>query len=224
MVIALMGMFSTVRSQTYEPKLGAWYMYFWNTQIKKSDFGFQGDIQYRNWNLAGDLEQLLLRGGVTYTPRNTKVKLTAGYGYILSSEFGPGTTKSQEHRIYQEALIPQGIDRRVFLTHRFRLEERFVENQNFRIRYRYNLFVNIPFNKRDLKKGAVYAALYNELFINGNRNIGDNRTVEIFDRNRSYVAIGYSIIDNLRVQAGYMQQITNSVSKGQVQVSLHHRF
>lgn len=55
-------------AQTNEDKLGAWYMYFFNTPFKESSWGIQGDIQYRNWNIAGDLEQLLLRGGITYTP------------------------------------------------------------------------------------------------------------------------------------------------------------
>ena len=52
-------------SQSNEDKPGAWYMYFWNTSFSESKFGLQGDVQYRNWNLLGDLEQLLLRGGIT---------------------------------------------------------------------------------------------------------------------------------------------------------------
>ena len=49
--------------QVDESQIGAWYMYFFNTSHEKSKIGFQGDVQYRNWNIAGDLEQLLLRGG-----------------------------------------------------------------------------------------------------------------------------------------------------------------
>jgi hypothetical protein len=41
-------------------------MYFYTTKFKNSQFGIQGDVQYRNWNTLGDLEQLLLRSGVTY--------------------------------------------------------------------------------------------------------------------------------------------------------------
>ena len=48
-----------------EDQLGGWYMYFWNTSFNESGFGLQGDVQYRNWNVVGDLEQLLLRGGLT---------------------------------------------------------------------------------------------------------------------------------------------------------------
>ena len=41
--------------QVDESKTGGWYMYFFNTSHEKSKIGFQGDVQYRNWNIAGDL-------------------------------------------------------------------------------------------------------------------------------------------------------------------------
>lgn len=218
-------LFPTVaHAQPDEGKTGAWYMYFWNTKIKESNWGFQGDVQYRNWNLIGDLEQLLLRGGLTYQPANTQAKFTLGYGYVATGAFGKSQTTRQESRIYQEALLPQKIGERYYLTHRFRYEQRFVENQDFRTRWRYNLFLNIPLNRRDLQPGAVYIALYNELFINGQRAIGNGNTVEIFDRNRAYGAIGYSLKKGLRIQAGVMKQTTDTWKKRQSQFSLHHTF
>ena len=75
------------RSQVDPNRLGAWYMYFWNAKIKETCFGFQGDVQFRNWNLMGDLEQLLLRGGLTYTPKNTKAIIDAGAYGAASSGF-----------------------------------------------------------------------------------------------------------------------------------------
>ena len=42
-------------SQIEQDKIGAWYMYFYNTSFKESCWGVQGDIQYRNWNTFGDL-------------------------------------------------------------------------------------------------------------------------------------------------------------------------
>ncbi|MEM7036965.1 MAG: DUF2490 domain-containing protein, partial [Bacteroidota bacterium] len=183
-----------------------------------------GDFQHRNWNILGDLEQLLLRSGVTYKPKSANVKFTLGYGFIRTGTPGDSKDAVIEHRIYQEALLPHAVGPRFKLTHRFRFEQRFVENQDFRTRFRYNLFVNVPLNKKDLSPGAVYLALYNELFINAQRDIGNGATVELFDRNRTYGALGYSIIPGLRAQLGYMQQTTNGWSKGQLQVSLHHKF
>lgn len=209
-------------AQINDDKTGAWYMYLWNTSFKESNFGLQGDVQYRNWNLGGDLEQLLLRGGLTFTPDNTNIKFTAGYGHITSGDYGDSNETSAESRIYQEALLPQKVGNRFFVTHRFRYEQRWVEDQDLRTRYRYNLFLNVPFNQPKLDRGSVYLALYNEIFINGQREIGNGASVELFDRNRFYAALGYSLNNNLKVQLGYMEQTTNSLSKGQVQLSLHH--
>jgi hypothetical protein len=207
-----------------EDQLGAWYMYYWGTRLEDSRWGFQGDGQYRNWDLGGDLEQLLLRAGVTYTPASNDVTFTLGYGNITSGAFGDDNATSREDRIYQEMLIPQKLGSRVHLRHRFRFEQRWVEDQDFRTRFRYNLFADIPINREDLGKGAIYVALHNEIFINGERDIGDGRTVEQFDRNRLYGAIGYGLTDRMKVQVGYMQQTTDLLSKGQLQVSFHHSF
>ncbi len=224
LLIALLFILTNAFSQVESGKTGAWYMYFFNHQFKESQFGFQGDIQYRNWNLGGDLEQLLLRAGATYSPKNAKVKFTLGYGHITSGEFGDGNATSTESRIYQEALLPQKLGNRFYLTHRFRYEQRFVEDQDFRTRYRYNLFLNIPFNKSALEKGAIYAALYNELFVNGQKDIGDGREVEFFDRNRTYLGIGYVLKPGMRFQLGWMNQKTDVIGKAQLQLSFHHKF
>ncbi len=207
-----------------EDQLGAWYMYFFNFPSQTSRWGVQGDVQYRNWDLGGDLEQLMLRGGVTWRPESNDATLTLGYANITSGEFGSSNDTDTEHRIYQEALVPQKLGDRVYLTHRFRYEQRWVDDQDFRTRFRYALFMNIPFNRSDLKQGAWYAAFYNELFINGEKDVGDGVEVEYFDRNRAYAAIGYSLSDTLRTQFGYMYQTTDGVDKGQLQLSLHHSF
>ena len=126
--------------------------------------------------------------------------------------------------MFQEANLPQKLGNRIYLNHRLRYEQRWVENQDFRTRYRYNISLNLPLNQTDLSQSSIYLALYNELFINGQRDIGDGRQVELFDRNRLYGALGYSLRNNLRLQVGYMEQTTNNLNKGQLQVSLHHTF
>ncbi|MBC6367026.1 DUF2490 domain-containing protein [Algoriphagus sp. AK58] len=207
-----------------DDQLGAWYMYFLTKKFKDSQFGIQGDYQFRNWNVGGDLEQLLLRTGVTYQPKNTNVTFTLGYAFISTGDFGESDSTFPEHRLYQEALLPQKVGGRFFLTHRFRYEQRWVENQDFRTRYRYSLFMNVPLNGQELKKGVVYLALYNELFINGQTDIGDGRTVQLFDRNRFYTGLGYGLRTNMRMQLGLMNQTTVAFTKPQLQVGIHHNF
>ena len=209
------------KSQINEGELGAWYMYFFNTTLKESSWGFQGDIQYRNWNVFGDLEQLLLRGGITYKPKKTNIKFTLGYGNVTTGAFGPDKSTTTESRLYQEALYPVKFGNRFYTNHRFRYEQRFVENQDFRTRYRYNLFLNIPLNKSSMESKTLYIALYNELFINGQRNVGSGNTVELFDRNRLYLGMGYIIKNGLKFQLGIMEQKTDNWVKKQLQVSIH---
>ncbi len=209
-------------AQVNESQTGAWYMYFYSLQIKDSQWGIQGDFQYRDWAGLGDMEQLLLRSGITFRPKEANILFTLGYANVTSGVPGEITDTSGENRIYQEALVPQKLGRRYFLTHRFRYEQRFVENQDFRTRYRYMLFFNVPFNKTALEKNAVYLALYNELFINGQTDIGDGRTTELFDRNRTYLGMGYVLSPKVRVQLGWMNQKTDNWGKGQLQFSLHH--
>lgn len=213
-----------VRAQVAEDDVGAWYMYFFNTPFKESQWGVQGDVQYRNWDMLGDLEQLLLRGGLTWRPKSGGVMFTLGYANITTGEFGASDATVTENRAYQEASLPQKIGERVYLRHRFRYEQRWLDNQRFRTRYRYAIFLNIPVNQSSMGRGAWYFSLYNEIFINGQRRIGSGREVEYFDRNRLYGALGYSFSEALRVQGGYMYQYTNNFEKGQIQLSLHQSF
>ena len=221
-LLLVIGLAPKGQAQINEDKLGAWYMYFYNASFDKGPWGVQGDIQHRNFNSFGDLEQLLLRSGLTYKPQNTNIKFTLGYGHITTGTYGDSESTTQESRIYQEALYPVKFGKRFYTNHRFRYEQRFVENQDFRTRYRYNLFLNIPLNQHIMDKNTIYLAFYNELFINGERNIGDNKKVEFFDRNRLYIALGYFIKKQLKVQLGMMTQTTNNVEKNQLQLSIHH--
>ncbi|MCR9154429.1 MAG: DUF2490 domain-containing protein [Bacteroidetes bacterium] len=215
---------SSLGAQINQDKLGAWYIYFFNARFTDSNWGIQGDVQYRNWNLGGDLEQLLLRSGLTYRFDDSKLLVTLGYANITSGTYGSETTTTSESRIYQEALFPVQFGQHIFTTHRFRYEQRFVDQQDFRTRYRYNLFMNIPLNQSGMRPKTIYLALYNEVFLNGERNIGNDRSVAIFDRNRLYIAAGYIIRNGLKVQVGIMKQSTNAWQKNQLQLSVHHNF
>jgi len=215
---------STSYSQVDGDQMGAWYMFFWNTEFKDSKFGLQGDVQFRNWNIAGDLEQLLLRGGFTYKP-NDQVLLTLGYGNITTGAFGDDGSTVNESRIYQEALISNKLSDWVRLKHRFRYEQRFTPNDVFRTRLRYNLFLTIPLSQKLMNPGGVYLAFYNELFVNAERFVGDNDIpTPLYDRNRFYGAVGYVLNKKTKMQLGIMNQNTNSWTKNQLQLSVHSKF
>ncbi len=207
-----------------EGEIGAWYIYAFNYDAKDSRWGAQGDIQYRNWDTIGDLEQLLIRSGVTYRPESLPGKYTLGYANITSGTFGSSSRTLQEDRVYQEALFPHRLGERVYVRHRLRYEQRWIDYQDFRTRYRYGLFVDIPFNKATLDKGAWYLSLYNEIFLNGEHDIGLDKRVDTYDRNRFYAAIGYSLSDSTKFQFGLMHQHSKNVEKNQWQLSFIQNF
>ena len=196
-------------------------MLFWNTGFATTPWGLQGDVQYRSWDLGGDLEQLLLRAGLTYASTDLPLLLTLGGGHITSGAFGEADDTSAERRLYQEGLLRQSLGTRLLLRHRYRFEQRWVDGQDFRTRFRYALFLDVPLNGSGTGDGSVYLTMYDEVFINGELTIGDDRSVERFDRNRLYGALGYGLSDSYKVQAGYMLQTLASGTKGQRQMSLH---
>ena len=224
-LLLLLNLPTNINAQTDPDEMGAWYMYILSTRFKKDSlWGFQGDIQYRNFNLIGDLQQLLIRGGFTYMPKESPLKLTLGYAYIGNGTPGDSDDQTTEHRFYQETSFPLKLGKGIYSNHRFRYEMRFVEDQDFRTRYRYALFLNIPLNKPVIEPNTLYLALYNEVFINGQRKIGNGKIVSFFDRNRLYGALGYVFRKGLKMQFGMMRQTSNKFGKNQIQLSLHQTF
>ena len=71
----------------------------------------------------------------TFKPEKANIKFK-GYGNITTGAFGEDNSTINESRIYQEALFPTKIGERFYLNHRLRYEQRFVEEQSLRTRYR----------------------------------------------------------------------------------------
>lgn len=192
--------------------LGAWYMYFGNNKISKK-LNWHNEIQYRNFDAVGDLEQLLIRTGVGYDLTENNNNVLLGYGFILSQPYVNGDKKENiEHRIFQQYITKQKFGR-FNLQHRYRLEERFLED-DFRMRFRYMLGFNIPITQKEMLPKTLYASVYNEIFLHFDS--------PVFDRNRVYGALGYVINKNMRIEAGYMNQIQENRNRGQIQIGFYN--
>lgn len=201
-----------VKSFAQKSDLGAWYMYFGNNKISKK-FNFHNEIQYRNFDGIGDLEQLLIRTGIGYDLTENNNNVLLGYGFILSQPYVNGEKKENiEHRIFQQYITKQKFGR-FYLQHRYRLEERFLQD-DFRMRFRYMLGLNIPINNKEMLPKTFYGSVYNEIFLHLNS--------PTFDRNRVYGALGYVINKNLRIEAGYMNQIQENKNRGQIQIGFYN--
>lgn len=209
-------------AQEGESQLGGWYAYLYSINFNESQFGILGDFQHRNYEVANDFQQWIARAAIYYKFKDIPLRVTLGYGYFNSGTFGESNSTSYENRIHQDILISQKLGKRFNLGHRIRLEQRFVENQDFRTKYRYMISGRVPFNKPALTQNAWYGVAWSEIFINGEKNIGDGRQVSLFDRNWSLIGLGYAFTNTLKLELGYMRETTNSISKGQLLLAINH--
>lgn len=205
-------MASVLYSKAQDSETGNWWMYFGNQKINDK-FNWHNEVQYRNYNFAGDLEQLLLRTGVGYDIGENNHNILLGYGFIRSENYLDGTnekTHFDEHRIFQQFITNQKVGR-LNLSHRYRIEERFF-TEDFRMRFRYFLALRFPINNTEISDNTLYLAAYNEIFINGER--------PAFDRNRLFGAMGYGFKKGLRLEAGFMRQMYDFGGRNQFQIAL----
>lgn len=186
---------------------GNWLIYIGNKKLN-SKWNIHHEVQYRNYNAVGNLEQLLLRTGLGHTFNDGKNNVLLGYGYILSENYISNSDNKRtvnEHRIFQQFTSSQNLGG-IKLSHRYRFEQRFVES-NFKMRFRYFLALNIPLGDKENK---YYLSAYNEIFL--------NTKTSIFDRNRLFGGIGYTINKNIKMEAGYMNQLFERSSRDQLNI------
>ncbi len=167
------------------------------------------EVQHRNYNAIGDLEQLLLRTGIGYDLTENNNNILVGYAFIHSQNYAIGSEDKllvNEHRIYQQFITRQTFGR-VFLQHRYRFEQRFFQD-DFRLRLRYFLAINLPLNNKAMLDKTLYLTSYNELFLNTENHV--------FDRNRLYGGLGYKVNKYIRMEAGYMNQSFSEGSRDQL--------
>ncbi len=190
-----------------ESNLGNWLIYIGSKKVNEK-WNIHNEVQYRNYNAIGDLEQLLLRTGIGYNLTENNNNLLLGYGYILSENYvqnGRDKFDVNEHRIFQQFTNKQKLGR-IGLSQRYRFEQRFVED-DFKMRFRYFISLNIPLAKKETENPKYYLSAYNEIFLNTKSSI--------FDRNRVYGGIGYKLNVNIRIEAGYMNQFFETSSRDQ---------
>lgn len=135
--------------------------------------------------------------------------LLLGYGFIRSENYpeeNPDKLVVNEHRIYQQFITKHkaGI---VSFQHRYRFEQRFVED-DFRLRFRYFLSLNLPLNNKEVTDKTFYLSAYNEIFLNMENTV--------FDRNRLYGGLGYKLSKLAKFELGYMNQFFSLGGRDQI--------
>ena len=120
-----------------DSNLGNWFQYFGSKKLNEK-WNWHNEVQYRNYDVIGDLEQLLLRTGIGYNLTEENNNLLFGYGYILSENYIGNTDVKEsvnEHRLFLQFITKQNI-RNTIIQHRYRFEQRWVEG-DFKLRFRY---------------------------------------------------------------------------------------
>lgn len=192
---------------------GKWFVYFGNQKIN-SKWLLQSDMQYRLNQIPGQKSQLLLRAGIGYNLTESNNNILLGLAYVQSNleEGDEAKPTINEKRIYQQYLHKQKRNN-LFITHRLRLEERFLLN-DFSLRSRYFLSVQKPLNGYLLDKRSIYASGFNELFF----DISNQK----LDRNRFFTGIGYALTNDIRLETGYLFQSQKNITRGQFQLIVYN--
>lgn len=218
-----------------QTQFSGWLATF-NTFKTGKKTSIHSDIQWRSGDEFKFTQTLLLRAGLNYhlTKRST---LSAGYAFIHNyRNIGGADGYVPEHRIWEQFVYSHKLSR-VNMSHRFRLEQRFlsktiVDNNELKNdgslyanRFRYFIRNILPLNNQPAFSKGMFVALQNEVFLNfGNKQHVNGKT---FDQNRLYGAVGYRFRKQFDLEAGYMNQHvngrTNDVTNHIVQVATYIR-
>ena len=192
----------------------AWVTYLGNHKITNK-FGIHTEYQWRREDGFNHWQQSLARFGIDYSIQPS-LSVTAGYGWIVTYPYGeqPIAHTFNEHRIWQQ-LNAKSKYGRFELQHRYRLEQRFLENyiKNtdgsfargnylFRQRVRYRAMVTVPISRKEMLDNTLFLNVNNEVFIVFGKGIGKN----ILDQNRFNLALGWRFNKDFNIQIGYLNQ------------------
>ena len=202
------------RTSTYN-HIG-WYNCFGTFKLNNK-FGVHTEYQFRRNDIIKDWQQSLLRLGINYQ-LNSKIQFRLGYAWIETYPYGEipinGMGKDfTEHRLFQAATLTDKTAI-VDLSHRFMFEQRWIgryssanldKEDEFKLSYRlrYMFRAQIPLKGKELIDKTPYIAIYDEIFIGFGKNVNEN----IFDQNRLGLLMGYKFNQNVRIEAGYLNQI-----------------
>ncbi len=199
-----------------------WWMYFGNHRLS-DHWGIHTEYQWRRHDFISTWQQSLMRLGLDYYTKENSM-LTAGYGWIVSFPYGeqPINQYFTEHRIWEQWILNQRAGR-LYVNHRYRLEQRFLERpaQNdivFRQRIRYRLMLTMPLIAKELQNNALFIAVYAEPFLGFGKGIGKN----VLDQNRLSLTLGYRFNNDVNIQAGYLNQYI--IKPDGIQQERNHNF
>ncbi|MFN1216769.1 DUF2490 domain-containing protein [Chryseobacterium kwangjuense] len=203
-VILLLGMISQMDAQSRD-NYNMWFQYLMSARLTDKST-LTALSQYRSFDLVYDTRLFLVSAYVDYEVAND-VKPAAGFMFLVLDSYKSDNTKKEryEKRPFQQVTLGGNIGR-TSVSHRFRVEERFISNPDeFIVRLRYLISLRIPFNRAG-EKEKLYGILKNELRMNVVKE-------DPFDSNRLTAGLGIKVGKNSAIEVAFINQLeTGSTS------------
>lgn len=206
----------SAQNRIHDPNLIGWYAYFGDHKLSDK-WAVHTEYQWRRIDLIRTWQQSLARVGLQYSLTD-RIKASAGYTLLLGFPYGrfpesEAGVPNPEHRIYQDLELEQTAGR-LQLTHRFRLEQRWMSNWSdaggrkslgwqYQNRARYRIRGALPLGAPTMETATWYATAYDELFI----GFGPNVQLDVFDQNRIFLGLGYQFSPSLKLEGGFLNQL-----------------
>ncbi|WP_284651463.1 DUF2490 domain-containing protein [Flavobacterium terrisoli] len=197
-----------------------WFAYAGQYKVS-NHWGYHIEAQFRMDNQLEQNQQNLFRLGAVYFLSPSQ-NITAGYA-LVNTFSQAADDFFKENRLWEQYQINKKWhnDKNV-MTHRFRLEQRWVEkialvadnvvSMGFDYQNRLRYLNRNVFHLVSLKSTneEIYLVLQNEVFLNlGNNEVNG----KFFDQNRFLIGFGLNYNNNIRLELGYLNHyVTSSVS------------
>ncbi|SFN56115.1 MULTISPECIES: DUF2490 domain-containing protein [Chryseobacterium] len=203
-IILLLGMIRLANAQSRD-NYNMWFQYLMSARLTDKST-LTALSQYRSFDLAYDTRLFLVSAYVDYEVAN-EVKPAAGFMFLVLDSYKTDNSKKEryEKRPFQQVTLGGNIGR-TSVSHRFRVEERFISNPDeFIVRLRYLISLRIPFNRKG-EKEKLYGILKNELRMNVVKE-------DPFDSNRLTAGLGIKVGKNSAIEVAFINQLeTGSTS------------
>ena len=188
---------------------------WWNVSTTAkftNKISISGLYSWRRYNFVNTWQQSLLRFGLNYRIKDN-FTLTSGYDWVVTFP-KQNLYNFAEHRLFEQFTIKNKIGR-FNIKHRYRLEQRFIENLKlnddnyyvsngvrFRQRIRYRLVLTVPLNHSSMIDKTLFLSIFDEIFV----NIGKGIAKKPLDQNWLNISMGWKFNSKTSIKIGYQNQ------------------
>ncbi len=200
-----------VNAQKTVTNQSLYWMRYYNQLNFNNKFTWHNEFEDRRFFKNNIQHHIIIHSRLHYKIYHN-ADFAVGITYSLQSPQDPEAIQKlviPEVRPEQEINFSQQTSKRFSFMQRFRIDERFIHNNNgknlikgygFNFRFRYKFQINYWLNRKISKFKTVFK-IADEIMINTGKNIIYNQ----FDQNRIYAGVEHEINKNLSLEFGYLR-------------------